>query len=94
MFEFFTVVNVITQILLNVLLNLVNYYSGSRRFLFCYVLLEMVVFVMEAMVYKVGICKISREQKYEERAVEYALTANVMSFIAGFFIAYFVPGIM
>lgn len=49
---------------------------------------------MEAMVYKVGICKISREQKYEERAVEYALTANVMSFIAGFFIAYFVPGIM
>ena len=45
------VVNIITQILLNVGLNIINYNSGSMAFSIFYVLLEIVVFILEAILY-------------------------------------------
>ena len=46
-----TIVNCITQILLNVILNIINYYSGLYAFRLFYALGEILVFAIEAVIY-------------------------------------------
>ncbi len=45
---FLAVINIVTQITLNVALNIINYNSGALTFTFSYVLLEILVFAIEA----------------------------------------------
>ena len=45
-----TIVNCITQILLNVILNIINYYSGLYAFRLFYALGEILVFAIEAVI--------------------------------------------
>ncbi len=86
-------VNTVTQIILNVLLNVINYNSGQLAFTVFYILFELLVFAVEAVLY----CRLLKKKSEKERAnwfyVLYALIANAVSFGAGFLIAQLLPGI-
>ena len=86
-------VNIVTQIVLNVLLNIINYNSGEMAFVVFYVLFELVVFAIEAVLFYRLLNKISNKQKPKWFAVVYALVANAVSFGAGMMIAEWLPGI-
>lgn len=90
---FLAVVNIITQIILNLLLNGINYKQGQRAFVFYYILLELLVFLIEAAAYSRILPKVSAGAVKRRRATLYALAANLVSFIAGLWIAHLVPGI-
>lgn len=86
-------VNTATQIILNVLLNLTNYTSGPRNFIINYILLEIVVFVLEAILYCHLMKKRSEAPKKNRFYVLYSLVANAASFAIGLWIATVLPGI-
>lgn len=85
-------VNVVTQIALNVALNVINYNFGLFAFIAGYILLELMVFAVEAVIYVVLLRTDSRRIS-RRRIVAYALTANVVSFAAGMGVAQVIPGI-
>lgn len=86
-------VNVVTQLLLNVLLNVVGYYRGPWAFIVYYVLLELIVFAVEAVLYS-KLLRHDPEQKISgSRCVVYALAANAVSFAAGYWISLWIPAI-
>ena len=91
---FIAIVNIVTQVILNVLLNIINFRSGLLAFFIYYVLLEFVVFTIEAVVYSVFLRKRSVKAKPVLIYPLYALVANAVSFGAGALIACFVPGIV
>lgn len=91
--RFLTIVNVLTQIVLNVLLNLINYNAGWMAFVFGYVLLEIAVFGIEAVLYSRFLRGMSDQPMRKSIYVLYAFVANAVSFAAGFAIARAVPGI-
>lgn len=86
-------INVITQVLLNVALNLVNYNLGQLAFSFFYALFELIVFVIEAVVLCVVLPKVSEVPIRKRFVVLYTFFGNLLSFGAGFAIARFIPGI-
>ncbi|QZY53939.1 hypothetical protein [Crassaminicella profunda] len=88
------VVNIITQSILNILLNIINYYQGSMMFVFNYVWMELLVLIIEAVVYSVFLHKYSSGELRKKWLVPlYALTANAVSFGVGLYIAHLIPGI-
>lgn len=86
-------VNTATQIILNVLLNVINYNSGHWAFVFFYVLFELIVFALEAVVYCAWMNKFTEKTKKKWFYVMYAFVANATSFVAGIFVAQLLPGI-
>lgn len=92
-FLILVIVNLITQIVLNVLLNIINYNSGPLAFTVFYALLEIVVFAMEAVLYCKILKQVSEQQKKDWYYVTYSFVANSVSFGAGFFLARILPGI-
>lgn len=86
-------VNTATQILLNVLLNIINYKSGQSEFVLFYILLEIIVFAIEAVLYCVYMKGLSERPKRNWFYVLYSLLSNGISFAAGMFIAQWLPGI-
>ncbi len=88
-----TAVNVVTQIILNVALNVINYRYGYMAFTVDYVLFEIAVFVIEAVLF----CRLLPEKREKPqgqgRIVAYAFAANGVSFAAGFAVAKVLPGI-
>lgn len=88
------ITNIVTQTILNILLNTVNYFLGGLIFLLSYILMEVLVFAIEASVYSALLAKYSTNKLTKKRhAVFYALIANVVSFYTGYYIAKFIPGI-
>lgn len=87
------IVNSITQIILNVLLNALHYYSGALAFAFAYIPLELLVFFMEAIAYALLIPRYSNMPQSRGKAIGYAFLANALSFIAGLWLARLIPGI-
>ena len=87
------ITNIATQVILNVALNFINYQSGPLAFAVFYVLLEIVVFVMEAVLYCTVLKKTSETKKRNWYYVVYSLVANSVSFGAGFLLARILPGI-
>ena len=85
--------NILTQIGLNVLLNIVNYTSGSLTFTLTYILLEPAVFLAEAILYAILIPRFSALPQRRGKAVLYALLANAVSFASGLWLAHIIPGI-
>ncbi len=84
--------NVVTQLALNVVLNAVNYYRGCVMFSFAFVTLELVVFLVEGIVYSKKLPRVTSSGK--KRSVwAYALFANAFSYLAGFELAKWIPGI-
>ena len=90
---FLAVVNILTQVTLNVALNIINYNSGSMSFTFSYVLFELLVFAIEAVAYAVLLKKFSSKEQKKGRAVGYAFIANTASFALGLWLAHIIPGI-
>lgn len=89
---FITVVNVITQVLLNLILFSVDINHGSMAFTAYYVFLEICVFAVEAVAYSLYIKKKQLDAS-KKKAIIYALVANVLSFGAGLGLAHLIPGI-
>jgi hypothetical protein len=88
------VVNIITQSILNILLNVINYNQGSMMFVFNYIWMEALLVIIEAKVYSVFLYRYnSGESTKKWLAPLYALTANAVSFGIGLYIAYLIPGI-
>lgn len=86
-------INVSTQIILNVLLNIINYNKGYFAFVFYYILLELLVLTIEAVVYGAVLCREKYGTVSKTRAIAYAFVANAVSFGVGLWIAQQVPGI-
>jgi len=92
---FITVVNVITQIALNLTLNLIAYYQGFNWFLIIplFFLLEIGVIIVEAVLYTIYLPKFSDEPIPKWKIITYTIFANIVSLIAGFVLAAIIPGI-
>lgn len=86
-------VNTLTQILLNILLNIVNYDLGAYAFVAFYVLLELAVMAAEAALYCTLLKKRSPHPRKNGFYIAYSLVANAVSFCGGLFIAQLLPGI-
>lgn len=86
-------VNTVTQVILNVLLNVINYNSGHYAFVFYYILFELIVFGLEAVVYGKYLNRMSEPARPKWFYVLYALVANGVSFAAGLYAAEYFPGI-
>ena len=87
-------VNLITQVLLNVILNILNFKMGFFAFVFYYILLEIVVVIIEAAAYLTLFPKRMNGSISRLKTVLYAITANTASFAAGFVLAAYIPGIL
>ena len=84
-------VNVVTQILLNLGLNMIAYWMGGLAFMIFFWPLEVLVFIVEAVAYRPLLGR--RGGASAPLTTFYALTANVVSCAAGFWLAQVVPGI-
>jgi len=93
LFRFIVIVNVITQIALNLALNIINYYSGQLAFVIFFVLLEIAVTIVEAILYSYYLKKHSKKTMPEWKPCVYALAANAASFALGLGLSYWIPGI-
>lgn len=89
---FIALVNVATQLILNILLNLVNYNQGGLMYLLIYVFLEIFVFAAEAAIYA-NSATLKKYAKPERKLhpVLYAFIANLASYIAGIFLYLHIP---
>ena len=86
-------VNVITQVALNVGLNIINYKAGSMAFVIFYVLLEILVFIVEAVAFSILLRRRAPEGEKMGHPVVFAFWANVFSFAVGYALAHWIPGI-
>ena len=88
------ITNIITQTVLNILLNIVNYKSGPWAVVISYVFLEILVFAIEAVVYTALFSGWEKDKAmYKGHPVLYAFAANTASFVVGRRLANFIPGI-
>lgn len=92
-FRFLILVNVITQVLLNIRLNMIGYHNGSLALAIHYVKLELLIFAIEAFLYATVLPVFSEKKARKNRAVIYAFVANLISFIVGMFLAMMLPAI-
>lgn len=90
-FRFIIVVNVITQILMNVRLNMISYHHGGLSWILSYNNLEMLVFLIEAVLYAIVLPKISEKEIKKSRVIWYAFFANLISFFTGLLLAGVLP---
>ena len=87
------IVNIITQVLLNIGLNLYYFFLyGGLFLLVSYFNWEVIVFVIEAIVY-FAVFKSKNERVSGVRSTVYAFVANLLSFIAGVWLAAWLPGV-
>lgn len=90
-FRLLIIVNVITQVLLNIWLNVVAYRSGSLALMIHYFNLELLIFVIEAFIYATVFPIISEKRVKKLSAVTYAFIANLISFLVGMLLAMVLP---
>lgn len=90
------VVNLVTQGILNILLNLTAYCAGGLMLMVEYFLLEFLVFLLEAVAYAFLLPRYRPEGEPVRRwlAPVYALVANGVSFAAGAAILIMTPGFL
>lgn len=86
-------INTGTQIILNVLLNTINYNSGLSAFVLFYILFEIVVVIVEAILLLVFLNKLSEKPKERWIMITYTVLANAASFGLGLCLANWLPGI-
>ncbi len=82
-----------TQILLNILLNVIDYYNGFLMFTLYYILFELIVFAVEAILYCLFIHKLGDKRRKAWFYILYAFVANAVSFTAGMVTANIIPDI-
>jgi hypothetical protein len=91
--KFIIIVNMVTQVILNVALNIVNYRSGYLMFCFAFVGYEIVVFMIESLIYQKILPRWDSKKRWGYMPAAYALVANVASCLIGFVLAKWIPGI-
>lgn len=77
------ITNIITQVLLNVLIAASDYSLGVFGAICAYIAGEIAVFIAEAMVYYAKLPRVTEPKTKNGRAVGYAFTANLASFLGG-----------
>ena len=90
---FIAATNATTQIILNILLNIIIYQSGSFAAFIAYIQFELVVFLIEAIAYALFLNKCMDKPKPRGRYVLYAFVSNLSSFILGGYMASFFPSV-
>jgi len=85
--------NVVTQTLLNLSLNIINYRSGYFAFVFFFVLLEIAVFVIEGLLYRKPLSGVDESSCRKFHPWLYAFVANLISAAVGMLLAMWIPGI-
>ena len=91
---FVLIVNLITQIVLNVFVNIIDFKLGTFFFLpMFYCLFEFVIFVAEGVTYALKMKNCVEKPRNPWFYVLYAFVANLLSFVAGFGLAYVVPAL-
>lgn len=85
--------NVCSQLLLNIVLQLIWYYDGATSFVLAYFLLELLVFTVEALIYTKKLPTSGTRTTTGSRAVGYAFVANAVSLAVGLGIAEMIPQI-
>ncbi len=86
-------VNLVTQLLLNACLHITNYYLGALVYFVFYILLEIAVMLLEALIYFFCLNRVSTHQRNRLIYVAYAVIANALSFFAGIILSAALPGI-
>ena len=86
-------VNLATQILLNVLLNVFDYKAGLQAFVLSYIFIEVGIFLIEAAAYCAWMRKCSEAPREKRVYVAYALLANAASFFGGMAISVWIPAL-
>ncbi|MFZ7103591.1 MAG: hypothetical protein ACOWWO_13185 [Peptococcaceae bacterium] len=87
-------VNIATQSILNILLNVINYHQGSMMFVLHYIWMEVLVVLLEAGAYAFLLPGYGRGKMDKKWFILlYALVANGVSFALGLYLAYRIPGI-
>lgn len=84
-------VNAVTQLLLNISLNSVSLKSGYTEYIITYALLELAIFIAEAVIYSAFLNKLSNKPKKRGLPMLYALCANACSLAAGIALARLIP---
>lgn len=84
-------VNIVTQVAFNLILNVIYNQRGPWAFLFYAVVLEFLIFAVEAFVYCLLFRRFSAEEIRRRKIVLYALTANLASFLGGWLLSYVIP---
>ena len=84
-------VNAVTQLTLNISLNSVGLKSGYTEYIITYALLELAIFIAEAIIYSAFLNKLSNKPKSRGLAVLYALCANACSLAVGIALAKLIP---
>lgn len=86
-FKVILIVNLITQIALNVALNLINYRDGVLYLIIAYILSEIIILLAESVFYMIAIPKIDKDCPKKLKRfwvlLLYSLAANVASFALG-----------
>lgn len=89
---FILIMNVITQVLLNVMLSIINYRNGSMLYIFWYGALEILICIIEASACAFYFKKYCREYKIcVWTAPVYAIVSNTASFAAGVMLSVCLP---
>lgn len=91
--SFLAIVNIFTQLVLNIVLNLVNYNSGPLAFTLIFIPLELAILVLETALYVPRLPVYSTKVRSRGRAAAYAFAANAVSYAAGLGLAHLIPGI-
>lgn len=86
-------VNIVTQLLLNALLLLVNHTAGGAWAMVLYLPVECLIFLIEAAVYVFAIDHLVKQERETHRAIWFAICANAASFMIGFGVSYVIPWI-
>ncbi|MBD5131509.1 MAG: hypothetical protein HDT28_02795 [Clostridiales bacterium] len=85
-------VNTVTQIALNIALNVLNFYNGLWALIW-YIPLELGVFIVESVVYCLTLRKMRQPEYSNGYCVLYTFCANVISFAVGAIMAIFISGL-
>lgn len=91
---FIAAANAVTQIILNLTLNIINYNRGRIAFILMYIALEFAVYAIESLLYIFVMPRFSKTKATPLRSALYAAAANILSFFTGFWISMLIPGLL
>ena len=91
LFAMLAITNLITQLILNVAVNFRGFVGGRYDFIATFIILEIIVFAIEALIYRRFIPKLSEKSARRGVAVIYALSANALSLILGLYLSDILP---
>lgn len=90
---FLSIINVVTQTILNLILNIINYSEDIMFAYLAYIKVEFLVVIIETVVYFALLQKFSSRKVKKWLIIPYTLIANIASLVIGAIIANYIPQI-